>query len=83
LAGEIAAMTKLKIDAPLIKGADLTYVDGKGHPISYVRLVRESDWRRIMAVLRAADEHNIAWANSGDAVSEAAAALRAHLEKRK
>ena len=60
----------IKIDAPRERNAMCG-----GHPTGY-RLVRESDWRKIMAVVRAAE----AWGM--DDVGEAVNALRKHLAKK-
>lgn len=66
----------IKIDAPRERNAMCG-----GHPTGY-RLVRESDWRKIMSVVRAAEHED----KNGDAylddLSIAVTALRKHLAKK-
>ena len=70
----------IKIDAPRERNAMCG-----GHPTGY-RLVRESDWRKIMAVVRAADKERGTNIMGEPCVTKTGAALdnlRKHLEKRK
>lgn len=63
----------IKIDAPL---SNLEITDGLYGKDHKTRLVRDSDWRRIMAVVRAAE----AWGM--DDVGDAVNALRKHLGRK-
>ena len=79
----------MKIDAPRVMTATLWAMNGRNHDIAEGgRWVRESDWRKIMAVVRAADKEFTAY---GDGVCScgmegthaAYVALRKHLERKR
>lgn len=68
-------MTKIRIDAPrcpwiTVFGAATV-------------LVRESDWRKILAVVQAANENSIDGFETGSNLGFACERLRAHLDKRR
>ena len=73
----------IKIDAPKVYAPDDLASAWKRKESSIEkpwRLVRESDWRRIMAVLRAAEDELL---DGQGLTHNAVVALRKHLEKRK
>jgi hypothetical protein len=91
-------MSRLKIDAPrtytpTIYGGLCSYaVYSREHarehlpddPVVSTRIIRESDWRRIMAVTNAINDYvDDKPGNYWTTVLDTVHALRAHLEKRK